>query len=452
MSIVEKELPKGWVETTMDYISNIITKGSTPTTYGFQYVENGINFVKVENIINNKIDISSITQFISDEANEYLKRSQLREQDILFSIAGTIGRTAIVEKEDLPANTNQAIAIIRCPWKFLEEKFIKIILDSPILFNSFSKNRRGVGMDNVSLGNIKDIQIPLPPLNEQKRIVSKIEELFSLVDSAKEILEKTQVLLKQYRQSLLLEAISGKLTNNLQGKHNEIIKKQKFPTGWNVLSLKEVGEWNGGGTPSKSNAKFWENGVIPWISPKDMNKFEINDSIDKITNDALENSSAKLIRSDSILLVVRSGILKHTLPVAITNVDVSVNQDIKSISPKKFIFSKYLFFVILGLRNDIRNVCSKNGTTVQSIEFPKLIQYSIPLPPLDEQKRIVTKIEESFSLIEKNEILIDQLLLQYKQMKNSILKQAFEGKLVPQDPNDEPAEVLLQRIKEEKKK
>ena len=209
--VVGKELPKGWVETTMDYISNIITKGSTPTTYGFQYVENGINFVKVENIINNKIDISSITQFISDEANEYLKRSQLREQDILFSIAGTIGRTAIVEKEDLPANTNQAIAIIRCPWKFLEEKFIKIILDSPILFNSFSKNRRGVGMDNVSLGNIKDIQIPLPPLNEQKRIVVKIEESFSLIEKNEILIDQLLLQCNQIKNSILKYAFEGKL-------------------------------------------------------------------------------------------------------------------------------------------------------------------------------------------------------------------------------------------------
>ena len=135
-----------------------------------------------------------------------------KEKDILFSIAGTIGRTTIVKKENLPANTNQAIAIIRCPWQYLNFKFIKIILDSPILFNSFSQNRRGVGMDNVSLGDIREMVFPLPPLNEQKRIVSKIEELFSKLDNVRDTLQKVKLQLVQYRQSLLKSAFEGKLT------------------------------------------------------------------------------------------------------------------------------------------------------------------------------------------------------------------------------------------------
>ena len=93
---------------------------------------------------------------------------------------------------------------------------------------------------------------------------------------------------------------------------------------------------------------------------------------------------------------------------------------------------------------------SSHGGTMEIINMGILKKLPIPFPHTVEQNEIISKIEESFSLIEKNEILIDQLLLQYKQIKNSILKQAFEGKLVPQDPNDEPAEVLLQRIREEK--
>ena len=104
---------KNWEKDKLQNIATRITKGSTPTTYGYKYLEKGIPFVKVENLANGRIDKSSITQFISEDAHEFQKRSQLIEGDILFSIAGTIGRVAMVRKDDVPANTNQAIAIIR---------------------------------------------------------------------------------------------------------------------------------------------------------------------------------------------------------------------------------------------------------------------------------------------------------------------------------------------------
>ena len=195
------ELPVGWTRSSINDLAFIVTKGSTPTTYGFPYQKKGIRFVKTENIVNRWIDDDTIHEFISQEAYDFLKRSQLKENDVLFSIAGTIGRTTIVRAIDLPSNTNQAIAIIRCPWQYIEPRFIRLILDSPLLFNSFSGKRRGVGMDNVSLGDIRDLQIPIPPINEQKRIVEKIEELLSVVDFME----------KEYKKIL---GITGKITNS----------------------------------------------------------------------------------------------------------------------------------------------------------------------------------------------------------------------------------------------
>src|ERR1700740_1829915 len=107
------ELPDGWAETEVGECATRITKGATPTTYGFHYQQSGIPFVRVENLANGRIERSSIRTFIDDRANEMLKRSQLEPGDILFSIAGTIGRSALVKSSDFPANTNQALAIIR---------------------------------------------------------------------------------------------------------------------------------------------------------------------------------------------------------------------------------------------------------------------------------------------------------------------------------------------------
>ncbi|MDP1898207.1 MAG: restriction endonuclease subunit S, partial [Sulfurimicrobium sp.] len=114
------------------------------------------------------------------------------------------------------------------------------------------------------------------------------------------------------------------------------------PTGWRLLPLKELGFWVGGGTPSKAKPAYWETGTIPWVSPKDMKTERIHDSEDHITEQAVSESTANLIPTGSVLLVTRSGILRHTLPVAITTVPVTVNQDLKALTPKEGILPEYV--------------------------------------------------------------------------------------------------------------
>ena len=125
------KLPDGWEWKKLGDITELITKGTTPTTNGYKFQNSGINFLKIENIVNGEIDLSTIEMFISEEAHQSQKRSQLQENDVLFSIAGTIGDTAIVKKEHLPMNINQAIALIR-PKNILNTFFLKYSLLSII--------------------------------------------------------------------------------------------------------------------------------------------------------------------------------------------------------------------------------------------------------------------------------------------------------------------------------
>ncbi len=152
-------LPEGWEWKKLDDCTDLITKGTTPTTYGYEFLDKGINFLKIENIVNGKINLDSIDKFISKEANQSQKRSILQINDVLFSIAGTIGDTAIVEEKHLPMNTNQAISIIR-PKEFLDSHFLKQSLLS-VVSHSTKKKQRGGAIKNISLGDIKNTNIPL---------------------------------------------------------------------------------------------------------------------------------------------------------------------------------------------------------------------------------------------------------------------------------------------------
>jgi type I restriction enzyme S subunit len=212
--IDESELPRlpdDWIWTSIKEVGFLVTKGSTPTSYRFKYVDQGINFVKVENMMNGKIIKDSIHEFITQDTHEFLRRSQLVESDILFSIAGTIGRVAIVHKEDLPANINQAIAIVRCPWQFINPKYLETFLESDWVRLSIQKKLRGVGMNNIGLEDVKSICFPLPPLAEQDKIVESIDRDFSFIDETEKVITQSLELTGHLRRSILNSAFKGKL-------------------------------------------------------------------------------------------------------------------------------------------------------------------------------------------------------------------------------------------------
>jgi len=229
-----------------------------------------------------------------------------------------------------------------------------------------------------------------------------------------------------------------------------------LPTGWVLTDLKNIGEWNGGGTPSKTNSEFWQNGRIPWFSPKDIKSLRLSKSIDNITENAILGSAAKKIKKNSVLYVVRSGILRNSLPVSITAVPCAVNQDIKALTLYKEILPDYVLYYSISKDGDIRQNCAKNGTTVESIETNALKSYPISLPPLNEQKRIVAKIEELFTKLDAGKAALEKARLLLKQYRRSLLKHAFEGKLTARWREEnrgkiEPASVLLEKIREERK-
>jgi type I restriction enzyme S subunit len=127
--------------------------------------------------------------------------------------------------------------------------------------------------------------------------------------------------------------------------------------------LAELGRWTGGGTPSKANPKFWTNGTIPWVSPKDMKVPRITETQDYITPDAVENSATNVVRKGAVLIVVRSGILRHSLPVAVADRDVALNQDLKAVELNENFEPEYVAWALRSASRDILHTCAKGGTT-----------------------------------------------------------------------------------------
>jgi type I restriction enzyme, S subunit len=200
-----------------------------------------------------------------------------------------------------------------------------------------------------------------------------------------------------------------------------------LPSTWTKIPLAKVGRWIGGGTPSKANPRFWANGTIPWVSPKDMKVDVVSDAQDHITEEAVAQSATNLVEPGSVLLVVRSGILQHTLPVAVTLRRVALNQDLKAVQPNENVRSNYLALVLRAFEREILHKCSKTGTTVQSLNVPALIAFEIPLPPRNEQDCIVAEIEKQFTRLDAAVASLKRARANLKLHRAAVLNSACEG-------------------------
>ena len=356
--------------------------------------------------------------------------------------------------------------------KLVNDKFapgadgIKIIrpieIFNPILFFYFTKYL-SIKLPDKGYSRhfqfLKKSKIPLPPLNEQNRIVEKIEELFSELDKAKEELQKVRGQLKIYRQSVLKAAFEGKLTEDwrnindlkpfiLDTQNKDINRVYTIPNTWKWAFLADIGRVVSGGTPSTRKPEYFD-GDIPWITPKDLSGYQkkyIARGRRNISSEGLKNSSAKIIPKGSIVFSSRAPIGY----VAIAANQISTNQGFKNLVPYDNVFNEYVYYYLKNSKKLVENYAS--GTTFKEISGSKFATLPIPLCSFNEQEQIVQEIESRLSVCDKIEETVESGLIKIEHLRQSILKKAFEGKLVPQDPKDLPAEELLKLIKIEKEK
>lgn len=212
-----------WDSTTLDDLCELITKGTTPTTLGFSYTESGVNFIKIESILEGNINLEKAA-FISIECNEALKRSQLKEDDILFSIAGALGVVSTVTKEILPANTNQALSIVRLKNK-KQKDYLKAFLKSNLITSEVQKIKAGAAQPNISLNQVANFSILIPKNTiEQQRIASCLSSLDEVITAHTQKLD----LLKNHKKGLM---------QNLFPQEGETMPKYRFK------EFEKDGEW-----------------------------------------------------------------------------------------------------------------------------------------------------------------------------------------------------------------
>ncbi|MGQ9780379.1 MAG: restriction endonuclease subunit S [Bacillota bacterium] len=276
----------------------------------------------------------------------------------------------------------------------LRADYLERLLCSKPIIDAINSSTFGAKMPRADWQFVGNMQIPFPPLPEQQAIVRFLEYVDRRIRRYIRTKQKLIKLLNEQKQVIIHRAVTRGLDPNVRLKPSGVPWLGDIPEHWKIKKLKFTVSFLGGGTPSKSVASFWS-GDIPWVSPKDMKSDVISDATDHITEEAVAASSTKIIEPGTVLIVVRSGILRHSIPVAINSNRVAINQDMKALRPRLDLSAEYLRALIEGNQKALILEWTKQGATVESIEYELMANSRIPLPPLAEQYAIVRYINDA---------------------------------------------------------
>lgn len=428
------KLPQGWVECEFGKIFEVVN-GDRGKNYPAKnkLQTTGIPFVSAVNIQGGKLREDNLL-CLTDEQYNLLNNGKINTEDTLLCIRGSIGKHCRYFEEK-GAIASSMVIIRRNQFEVLNS-LLHYYLDSHIMKDEIKKYDNGTAQPNLSAADLRKFYFPLPPLNEQKRIVEKIEEEFGKIDEGVEKLKLAQEQIKQYRQSVLKSVFDGKLYKT---------------TEWEEKTLEEITKKIG--DVDHKMPKEVDSG-IPYISPKDF--FGINgidlENAKKISISDYEILSKKIVPEKNDIIFPRYGTI-GVLRYVDTDEKFLVSYScavIKTDNTKAS--SRYLYYYLLSPQIKSQIQKSIRQTTQANIGIQSIKDFKIKIGTLGEQKQIVKEIEKRFEVADEVERVIAENLDKAEQLKQSILKKAFVGKLVPQDPTDQPASELLAQIRTERKK
>ena len=397
-----------------------ITSGGTPSQRNPNYYSSTISWVKSVEL--DKGLITDTEEKITEEAIKYSSAKVFPKGTLLIALYGaTIGKLAFL---GIDAATNQAICGI-----FQNDNINSKYLYHFLFCKKHDLVNQSIGgaQPNISQGILKNLDIPLPPLPEQQAIVSKIEELLSELDNGKQQLLTAQRQLKVYRQSLLKWAFEGRF--GFAQRPVNSVKDGELPEGWKWVKLGDV--CNKIGDIDHKMPKQLPTGY-PYVSTKDFtNDLKISfDNAKYISKEDYLNLSRKIKPEKGDIIFPRYGTIGKNILIDFDK-EFLISYSCAVIKPNhSLVLSKYvyLFSLLPKITEEIRKYVVE--TTQANVGIASIKSFVFPLPTLAEQQYIVDELESKLTVCDKIEETINQCLQQFETLRQSILKKAFEGKLV----------------------
>jgi len=397
-----------WPQKSLGDLSQRITKGTTPTSVGGRFTNEGINFIKIESISEGGALIPDKLAFIDDDSNKRLGRSQLQVDDVLFSIAGAIGRTYLVCEADLPGNTNQALAIVRFNQSLILPAYGYYAMRDRRFQGEAIGRIVQTAQANVNLTQLSNSRVSVPPLEIQEKIASILSAYDDLIENDRQRIQSLEQAARLlYKEWFVHLRFPG---------HEHVKIKDGVPEGWSEGVVADFYNTGSGGTPSRKNSDFYS-GEIPWVKTKELTGGFILFTEEGITDEAVKRSSVKLFPRHTVLIAMYGATIGQ---IAVLAVPSTTNQACCAIIPKKpgaSYIHAYLFFchhkpdlVALG------KGAAQNNVSQQIIKSFKMIlprkelleAFSESVFPLFNQIEILQK--NNINLTKARDLLLPRLM------------------------------------------
>ena len=474
----ESKLPNVWIQTTMGDLSSKIHYGYTSKSSKEGI---GSKYLRITDIQNNSVNWDNVPY--CQIPPEKLPYFLLKSNDLVFARTGaTVGKSFLIKD---PQNSIFASYLIRIVLsEKLSANYIDYFFKSDLYWKQISSGSVGMAQPNFNATKLSKIKIPLPPINEQKRIVEKMESIFLELDHAKSTLEKINMQLNQYKESLLKSVFEGKFTEKWRQKNEPILQKEeielwknqrqtqydvgcKLSTNQNKPKLPEFKIIDDKNIPQSwismtiesiasfvidcphSTPKFVENGEC-CIDTTCIEQSKIRwDDIRKVTSKQFQERITRMPILENDIIFSREGTVGTAVMVP-KDAKLCLGQRVMMFRFPDFLNPKFCELFLQSSNFKQQYLPLIGGSVAQHLNVGDIRKLKILIPTIKEQKEIISKLEIVLSLIKNTENITTSILCRLDSLRSTVLKQAFEGKLVLQDPNDEPAEILLQKIIQEK--
>lgn len=416
------EIPDGWQELRLKFVGDAII-GLTYDPDDLTDELGGTLVLRANNIQDRKL-VADDPVFVAVEAPERLRT---KSGDILIcSRNGSrhlIGKNAQVKGQFVGCYFGAFNTVFRSP----VNNFLFHVFNSS-LFEFQSGSYLTSTINQLTLGALNSFVVPLPPAPEQQQIAAfldwKTGQIDALIGKKKELLEK----LKEKRIAAITQAVTQGLNPAAPKRDSGTPWLHEVPEHWQVIPLGFLMTMSGGLTPSMANTEYWE-GDIPWVTPKDMKQPRISDSIDRVTQKALEETAISLIPVNAVLIVVRGMILAHSFPTAVNDIPVTINQDMKALRAGEKLEVEYLFWTLTGFAKVFSALAQESAHGTRKMETETIKKFCFPVPPKDEQRAITRHLEERLRQLDTLSLATENTIDRLTEYRTALITAATTGKI-----------------------
>lgn len=473
------ELPEGWAICQLGDLLSHIQAGKSVTCEERPPEGDEPGLVKISAVTWGKFDeIESKTLLTAQDLDE---RNKIRPGDLLISRANTlelVGSPVLVQTISKNLYLSDKVLRLELPESLREWALLCLRSESGRTQIESLATGNQLSMRNISQDALRAIEMPLPPEAEQKRIAQKLGVLLAQVDKLRVCIDSIPEIIKRFRESVLRDAVSGRLTEAWRSAHPEMtahrllhdfsplppppryksrsdahimgvcatsIGKPKSPLveAWEWVPLVQIARMESGHTPSKDMPGYW-NGDVPWIGIRDArasHEGTIYSTQQSTNQPGLDNSAARLLPAGTVC-ISRTASVGYVVKMG---VPMATSQDFVNWVPTQYVDAEWLKWLFVAEKESLFRF--GKGSTHTTIYFPEWLSLHVALPHLEEQVEIAKRVQQLLSLADGMTARVNDAKKRIDALTQSILAKAFRGELVPQDPNDEPASVLLERIR-----